>query len=140
VNDATRRSTELDRRLARLLGSLDAGPGFAARLAGRIAHERPAVDAAALARAREQALRERLAAEAALRRRLRSNLLLVAGAAIAAVGPAWICGGVLARLLGALPRDGGPWLAGASVALLAGWLWPVLARAARGALPTALRA
>jgi hypothetical protein len=138
MNEPTARRTDLDHRLARLFGTLDTSPEFAARLGGRIARERPEPDAAARARAREQARGEHLATEAALKRSLRRNLLLVAGAASAALGPAWLCGRILGRALGALPGDGGLWLAGTSGALLIGWLWVLLARSQRGESATAL--
>jgi hypothetical protein len=137
-------TAELDRRLRRLCATLDAAPGFEARLeaqlAARLVHARPLPDAATRARACERLLRERRAAEAVLRRRLRTSLLLVAGAALAAVGPAWICGQFLAGVIGALPSDVVPLLAVASGAAFLAWVAAVLARVARGQPVTALLA
>jgi hypothetical protein len=132
MNETTSRSDVLDRRLRRLCRTLDAQPGFEARLAARLARERPAPDAAALVGARARALRERRAAEAALQRGLRTNLLLVAAATLAAIGPAWLCGRILGHALGALPGAGSLWLAAASATLFVGWLWALLARTGRG--------
>jgi hypothetical protein len=140
MNRPTAGSGDLDRRLVRLIGTLDAQPGFEARLAARLAREQPLPDAAARSRARERLLRERSAAEQALRRRLRTSLLLVAGAAIAAVGPAWLCARLLAGVLGALPGDGGPVLAVVSGVLFLAWVGAVLARTARGQPATVLLA
>jgi hypothetical protein len=131
---------DLDRRLTRLIGTLDAAPGFEARLAARIAHERPVPDAAARAQACARLLRERRAADEALRRRLRTSILLVAGAAVAALGPAWLCARLLAGALAALPSDAGPALAALSGIAFVGWVAAVLARTARGEPATALLA
>jgi len=130
----------LDRRLARLLRTLDAEPGFAARLGARLAREQARQDGAALDRARARALREHAASAAALRRGLRANLTLIAGAALAALGPAWLCGRVLGELLSRLPGDGVAWLAGASGALFLAWLGVVLARIGPAAQAVARRA
>ena len=140
MKPATPAPGDLDRRLARLMGRLDAAPGFEARLATRLAHERPTPDAASRARACEQLQRERRAAERVLRRRLRASLWLVAGGAIAAIGPAWICGQLLAGAFRALPSDGIPVLALASGAAFLGWVGTLLARTARGQPATALLA
>jgi hypothetical protein len=138
MNDPTSRRGELERRLSRLMQAIDAQPGFEVRLGARLAREQRACDGAQLRRARERALAERAAAEAALGRGLRANLLLIAGAAIAALGPAWLCGRVLGRLLSLLPANGGLWLAGASGALFLAWLWIVLAGGGRRGVPAAL--
>jgi hypothetical protein len=140
MNDRTSAGGELDQRLTRLLRTIDAQPGFEARLGARLAREQARLDAGARGRARERALRARDLAEAALRRRLRASLLLIAGAAIAAVGPAWLCGRLLGRLLGLLPGDGGVWLAAASGALFIGWLWVALAQLGRRGHAAALLA
>lgn len=142
MNRPTTTPAELDRRLARLCGALDVAPGFEDRLAARLAHAhaRPLPDAATRARACERLRQERRAAEEALRRRLRVSLLLVAGAALAAVGPAWICGRFLAGALGTLPSDGVALLAIASGAAFLAWVAAVLARMARGQPATALLA
>jgi hypothetical protein len=131
MNVPTSPDHELDRRLARLMRTIDADPGFEARLGARLARERAEGDQPLLSRARERALRERAEAEATLKRGLRANLLLIAGTALAAVGPAWLCGRILGRLLSALPGDGGVWLAGASGALFIAWLAAAFARAGR---------
>lgn len=138
MNPATPRPGELERRLSRLIGGLDAAPGFEARLAARLAHERPLLDPAARAAARARLERERRAAQHSLRRHLRTSLWLVAGAAIAAVGPALLGARLLGAVLRALPVDGGIVLAVVSVAACAGWVAAVLARSARGAPAPAL--
>ena len=122
----------LDRRLARALATLDASAGFEARLARKIAGSAPAREAAVHARA--QAERDHRAELAALRRGLRTDLVLVAGAALAAAGPAWLGAPLLARLVGALP---GVALAGCSAVLFIAWLG---VRFARGAELAPLRA
>ncbi len=126
------RPTALDCRLAEMLGTLDAAAGFEVRLRARIACERPVADAAVLLRARERVLRERRATEQALRRVLGANALLVAGAAIAAIGPAWLCGRILGHALAALPSGGDVWIATATGVAFAAWLWTMLERAGRG--------
>jgi len=131
---------DLDRRLSQLLGTLDAAPGFEARLAVRLAHERRLPDAPARARARERLQRERSLAESALRRRLRDSLLLIAGAAIAAAGPLWIGSQLLAGALAALPSERVELLAVASGAAFLAWVATVLARLARGRPATTLLA
>jgi hypothetical protein len=123
---------QLEQRLARLCTTLDAAPGFETRLAARLAAGRAAPDPAARAQARERLLRERAAALGALERRLRSSLVLTAGGAVAASGPAWICGRWLAAVLGSLPPGASAWLAIGSAAALLGWLAAVLARLGRG--------
>ena len=130
----------LDERLARLCRTVDAAPGFEARLAARLARTRPLADAVAIARARERLQSERRAAERALGRRLRSNLALIAGTAIAAAGPVWLCAQLLAGVLGALPAGGGPALALASGGAFLGWVGALLARTARGQPASALLA
>jgi hypothetical protein len=140
MSNLPRGPADLDGRLARLIGTLDAAPGFEARLAARIARERPLADPLTRDRARERLQRERHAAERALRRKLRTNLLLVAGAAGAAIGPALICGRILAGALSTLSGDGGLALAGASGAIFIAWTASVVARAARGQPATALLA
>lgn len=126
------RPTALDARLARVLGTLDAAPGFEARLRARLAREPPATDAAALVHARERALRERQATERALRRALGLNALVVAGAALAALGPAWLLGRILGPALATLPSGASVWFAAASGAAFVAWLWARLGRTGRG--------
>jgi hypothetical protein len=138
MNHPPPRPGDLELRLARLIGTLDATPGFEARLAARLAHEHPLLGPAARAAARARLERERGAAQRALRRHLGSSLLLVAGAAIAAVGPALLGARLLVGALRALPVDGGTVLAVVSVAAFAGWVAAVLARTARGQRATAL--
>jgi Flp pilus assembly protein TadB len=133
-------AADLDRRLARLVGALDAAPGFEARLAARLARERAAPDAAARARARDELARAHHEAERVLRRRLRTNLLLIGGATLAAVGPAWLGAQLLASAFGALPGDAIPVLAALSGAAFVAWVGAVLARTARGQPVTALLA
>jgi hypothetical protein len=140
MNDRTSPAGELDRRLTRLMRTIDAQPGFEARLGARLVREQGRHDEGARDRARERALRARALAEAALQRRLRASLLLIAGAAIAAVGPAWLCGRLLGHLLGLLPGGGGAWLAAASGALFIGWLSVVLAQLGRRGHAAALLA
>lgn len=126
------RPTALDARLATLLGTLDTAPGFEARLRARLARERPATDAPALVRARERVLRERQATEQALRRALGRSAVLVAGAALAALGPAWLLGRILGHALVELPSDAGVWFAAASAVAFVAWLWALLRRTAHG--------
>ena len=120
------RPTDLDRRLAALLGTLDVGPAFAARLRAGIARERPLRDAAAAAAARERVAREHRAAEAALAGRLRASLVWLASVALAAVGPA-LAGG---RLLAVAAGGAAPWIAGASAVLVVALVAALAARAA----------
>ncbi len=140
MNHQSRDPHDLDRRLVQLIGTIDAAPGFEARLAARLARERTAPDAAARARAREQLLRSRSDTERALRRRLRSNLILIGGATLAAIGPAWLSAQLLANILGALPNSVFPILALGSGAAFIAWVGAVLARTERGLPATALLA
>jgi hypothetical protein len=140
MSSLDRGAEDLDRRLARLIGSVDALPGFEARLAARLAHERATPDAAARARARERLERAHRDAERALRRRLRTNLLLIAGATLATAGPAWLCARLIANALAALPSDALPALAAASGAAFVAWVGALLARAERGLPATGLLA
>ncbi len=129
---------DLDQRLSRLMGTLDAGPGFGERLAERLAREQALLDPAPRERQRARIELERVAAEAALRRRLRVNMLWVASAAVTAIAPALFSGRLLAHALSA--PGGGIVIALASGAACIAWLASVAARAARGEAPAALLA
>jgi hypothetical protein len=132
VSGPATRPTELDGRLAALLGTLDAPAGFEARLRARLARAQPAADAPALVRARARVLEQRRATERALRRALRLNVLLVAGGALAALGPAWLLGRILGPALAALASGGSFWIVVATGVALAAWLAALLRRSERG--------
>ena len=118
------RPEAIDRTLASMMTPLDAAPDFEARLRARLAREASAPDPAAVTRAREQALRERLAAEAALRSSLHRSVATVALSALAAAIPAWLLAPVIGRaLLDVLGAVGPIGIASVSVAALILILW-----------------
>ncbi|MBS0376007.1 MAG: hypothetical protein JSR73_15615 [Proteobacteria bacterium] len=132
MNDKPLAADGLDRRLARLMSTLDAAPGFEARLAARLAAERRIPDAAAREHAREAAIRARAAEVERLRRALRARLVLMAATAAGAAGPVWLVARLLADGLAALPASAAPWLALASFAALAAWIGTLHLRLERG--------
>ena len=130
--------SELELRLRRLHGRLDATPGFTPALHARIDSLRAVVvdDRARLER-RALANRERLETEGRLRRRFWQTLLVTLGAGLAAAIGAWLVGAPVGQLLAALSRGPGNGLnplVVASLALLVGWLWLAVRGASRGGL------
>jgi hypothetical protein len=132
MNDKPAAPDGLDRRLARLMSTLDAAPGFEARLGARLAAERRLPDAAAREGARAAAIRAQAAEIARLRQAFRARLVLTMAAAAGAAGPVWLVARLLADGLAALPASAAPWLAVASFAALAGWIGTLHARLERG--------
>ena len=132
------RPEAIDRTLARMMTPLDAAADFEARLRARLAREASAPDLAAVARARERALRERLAAEAALRSSLSRSVIAVGLTALAAAVPAWLLAAVIGRaLLHVLGAVGPIGIAAVSVAALTAILWRAFAPAPGAAPPGA---
>ncbi len=122
------RPEAIDRTLARMMTPLDAAPDFEARLRSRLSREASAPDAAAVTQARERALRERLAAEAALRSSLWRSVTTVALTALAAAVPAWLLAPMIGRaLLHVLAIAGPTGIAAVTVAVLIATLWRAFA-------------
>lgn len=125
MNDRPVTLDALDAELRRTLGTLDVGPGFAARLASEIDALRTANAAEARAAARDRCRAERTRAARALRRELRTRLVHAAGLGAAALAGAWLLRGAAAHLyasLAAPAHQNGKLLALASAAALIAWL------------------
>ena len=124
------RPEAIDRTLARMMTPLDAARNFDARLRARLARAASAPDPAAVASARERALGERLAAEAALRSSLSRSVTAVALTALAVAVPAWLLAPVIGHTLLQVLGTAGPLgIAAVSVAALIAMLWRAFAPA-----------
>jgi len=122
---------ELERRLRRLHADLDAGPGFEARLAARVAR----LEAVPRASQRARADAERRRAEAALRGRLWMALGVALALACAAVALVRLFGAEAARQFLGHVHPSQPVLTAVSCALAAAAAWYAMHQALRGHAP-----
>ncbi|HXQ32074.1 MAG TPA: hypothetical protein VN790_08945 [Steroidobacteraceae bacterium] len=133
MNERPFADTELDRRLRRLYGRLDATPGFTARVLAQAEVARSRADQLSRRELREHVETDRAHALARLRARLWRLLAITLSAGLAASAAAFVYGGAVGGVLMALGH-GANWtiINFTTVGVLTGWLWLMVRTAARG--------
>ena len=127
MNSEESRQVELDARLRRMMGGLDAGAGFEERLMRRVASLATALPREDL---RAQFERRRAQLRRQLQREAWMNSFTILGIGAGALGLLWRYAPDLQRLAAGSTRLNDPILMlGATIALLGGAIWFVLRRA-----------
>lgn len=130
MNADDQRLPELDARLRRMLGGLDAAPGFEARVMQRAAAQ-AARSGALRADLRAQFERRRERTRRRLRQEAWSNAGTIAGIGLAAGALVWRYSAQIGHWAAAVQLPGTldlVWVAGITLAGLATGLWPILRR------------